>query len=694
MLMKRVNIVSVLLCVLVSVMACTKAEDAPYDKQLRVVFSPALDNFLADGKTATDSLDKFETIVKIMEGTSISSQTWAAQLVDSPWATIEKGLTFTENFTDIYSGNSYSTDESGIAISMTANEGNSRNAILRITTQDGSVFDFKIRQKGLIPDAVHITNMDEFNAWLKTQSEWSSADETFLDTDIDLDGVKWEPINYPGTFDGQGHCIYNFVQEVNSANFGFFGALTGSLKNVVFGSKDGKTYDGVSKIKFDGAGGVFWVGMISNAQGDITSVKNFVDLEIASTSTANIYAAPFIGAATKAGITIRDCENHGNLTSANADKTAAKEALLGGILSRCNPGPASSLNVIGCKNYGNLITMDPYTTAIGGIVGNCPSGNLVYVENCENFGNVAINSTETPDSYKEGFAGGIVGMLNGNKTPGTVIKGCINHANLTADGKTLGDYGGIAGRIPTGDIIDCTNEGNVIFDGENNGGNALLLGGITGGVYKGGKVSGCVNKGKVASNKNQVTRAGGIIGTINTKDGDGTAENCINEGTVSIARTSTNDNWQAAGGIVGFQEGTNRATVKGCTNKGGISVTLPSTTTHKNKISAGGIIGLCAQNMSTSGNVNEGNVTTAVNGDVANYAGGFVGWFQDGSSDNDSSVATVNGTTAGSLFGSNAATVTNAQAAGSVNGTTVTEANVANTAAGANTGSIDVKLKK
>ena len=674
-------------CALLSVAACAKySEDEPVDRTLRVILSPSPDTFQANGKTAAGE-SEYTGIVKVLEGTSLSSQSWTAEIVDEPsWIDFTNRMDFINEFTDIYSGKKYTTSESGIAFSLKSNKGNSRTFLLRITLGNGEVFDFKIKQRGEIPDAVHITSMDDFNAWLETQSEWSSADEVYLETDLDMDGIEWTPINYPGKFDGQGHCIYNFVQVVNSANFGFFGTISGPLSNVVFGSKDGKTYDGVSAIKFDGSGGVFWVGIISNAQADITSVKNFVNLEIASTCNANLYAAPFIGAATVADITIKDCENYGNLTASNADKTDAKETLYGGILARCNPGGASSLNIIGCKNYGDLITMDPFTTAIGGIVGNCPSANLVYVENCENFGNVANNSTAVPDGYKEGYAGGIAGLLNGNQTVGTIIKGCVNHADLLASGRSLGDYGGIAGRIPSGDIIDCVNEGNVTFDNPGPTGQNLLIGGITGGLYKGGNITGCTNKGNISTNKNSVNRVGGIVSTMNSNTVS--VKNCTNEGSVTMSRNDANGNWQAAGGICGFQETSDAASITGCTNKGAVTVSLPSTTSHANQISAGGIIGLAVRVMTTSGNVNLGDVKTSISGSVANYAGGIFGWFKDGSSTNDQCTCAVSGKTAGAAAGNNQATISGPAVSGSVNGTTLTAANIGNLVAGANTGSI------
>ena len=59
----------------------------------------------------------------------------------------------------------------------------------------------------------------------------------YLDADIDLSGVEFEPIgiddksnHFNGTFDGQGHVIYNLKMNSSSAYIGLFGySLSGTL---------------------------------------------------------------------------------------------------------------------------------------------------------------------------------------------------------------------------------------------------------------------------------------------------------------------------------------------------------------------------------------------------------------------------------------------------------------------------------
>lgn len=664
------------------------SEDAPVDDALRIVVSPSLQTFKANGMTA-DGQSEHRAVVQVFRGTSLSNEGWKAEIIDEPsWIDdFQASVKISDSFTDVYSGKTYETNHKGICLSLRSNKGTTRTAVLRITTDRGDYVEYKIRQRGEIPDDVHIGSLNDLKAWVADQEEWSDADNVFLEADIDMDGVEWEPINFSGKFDGQGHKIYNFVQTVSGKSFGFFGTMTGSLSNLTFGSKDGLTYDGVSEINFDAPASVSrcHVGMISICRGNVTGVVNFVNVNIAPTCEANVYSAPLIATVTMADIQIKDCINHGNLNAPLAEKTTAKETLLGGILARCEPGAGSAIDIVDCKNYGNVITQDPFSTSIGGILGNVPNGHLVRITGCENFGNVANNSTAAPEGFKEGYAGGIGGLLYGGANTGIVIKNCINHANLKASGTTLGDYGGILGRGRPAEITGCVNEGSITFEGDGKA-QGLLIGGITGGMYQGGTITGCTNKGDITSNKNTVHRMGGITGTMSS--GKVTVRDCTNEGNLSIIRTLTNSNWQGIGGICGYQEQSDEALIEGCANKGKVTIICPSTTTHVNAIGAGGIMGTCKLNMTMKNNTNLGDVTATIDGSVANYAGGLVGYMYAGSTSGDKVKCAVSCACAGILAGNNCGSFSGVSAGGSVNGTVINAGNVSSLAAGANTGSI------
>ena len=239
--------------------------------------------------------------------------------------------------------------------------------------------------------------------------------------------------------------------------------------------------------------------------------------------------------------------------------------------------------------------------------------------------------------------------------------------------------------------------------------------GIAGAVYTGGTVSNCVNKAPVSTNRMQVSRIGGIVGTLNSK---GIIEGNTNEGKVTIKQAAANNNWQSAGGICGFQEKESSGNIiRKNTNKGEVVVEVENATTHANKVAAGGIIGLGVLGLEISDNVNSGEVSIVNKAAGPVYAGGIVGWFKGAgsftqgnenkaavsaktsddaepkaggvvaySSDstntctsdkNTGAVTCANAGSAGSLAGTNAGSLVNCAAGGSVNGTALTDANFA-----------------
>lgn len=91
-----------------------------------------------------------------------------------------------------------------------------------------------------------ISNAAELKAFAESVNRgYTYAGETVvLNADIDLSGVEWTPIgglvSYPsvtfaGTFDGNNHTISNLTTTdftVNHATAGFFGSITGTIKNL------------------------------------------------------------------------------------------------------------------------------------------------------------------------------------------------------------------------------------------------------------------------------------------------------------------------------------------------------------------------------------------------------------------------------------------------------------------------------
>ena len=297
-----------------------------------------------------------------------------------------------------------------------------------------------------------------------------------------------------------------------------------------------------------------------------------------------------------------------------------------------------------------------------------------------------------------------------------VIDNCTNKGTVVSNMNGNCFIGGIAGVNYAAAIRDCTNEAEVKFVQANAAGAGYLcIGGIAGQTYSGAKVTGCANRAAVSSDKLQVTRIGGIVGTHNAS----TIDDCSNSGDITLAYTATANNWEAAGGIVGFYDGTDgTAVTNGCTNSGKVWATVNSSNAN---IGAGGIAGIIKSGNATN-NTNDGAVWMHnAQAGKSSYAGGIVGYDYNtkdksavtGNVNNGAVQATVEGTSAllaaggiigrndvgavsgcrnfgavacalhaGALVGWNKKSVEDSAAGGSVNGTALTGTNYAELAVG------------
>ena len=666
----------------------TVKQSAPVGKSIKV--SPETLDFKADGS---------ETKTVKVE-------------CDGAWTTSN----YPENVTVTPANGSGNTD---VSISLKKNPSSSKiecsvtfgsgSAIAKVNiTQQG--FDIHGDIPGGAGTAEYPFTIDNAKQWMAVITDWKDTKgATYareanykVINDIDFAGVQlFTPDTLRGSFDGQNHKLYNITISGSDATTGFFGVVTASsFKDVIFGSKDGKNYDGVSKISYTGgASGWYYISTVARLECDAENIKSFINIEVGSESLSKVRVAGLFARVLGENRSIKNCINYGDVTCLNSGKAANQECLVGGVVATFEDSGKG--NVENCENYGKVKSADPYTTALGGVVGNCPKNKFIVMKGCKNYGEVDINTSKTPTDYKEGYVGGIAGLLNADAaaTGNNELNQCTNYANITVTGITVGNLGGIAGRIPGCKYTKCVNEGNITFDG-NVAGKALLIGGIAGGVYANGTFEECVNKGNVSSNKNQVNRLGGIIGTVNT--GNVVVKNCTNSGACTISRSEANANWQACGGIIGFQEKSDSFTLDGCTNTGKVSVAMENNTTHANGVTAGGIVGLGFLNVDMKNNVNKGDVAVNVTGTTTiAYAGGVAGKFNAASvkSTGDKSKCAVTlsapsagASAAGAALGFNAGAVANPAIAGSVNGTAVSSDNMATIAVGEGTAATGVKL--
>lgn len=535
-----------------------------------------------------------------------------------------------------------------------------------------------------------------------------------LEADIDMGNAEWTPIeNFTGTFNGNGHRIYNINVSTESRYAGFFAYAKGAINNVVFGSSDGTTYDGTSRIELRYAADTdtwCYAGAVAQSNSVLDGVVSFVPVTVAADSRCKSRAGGIVGSLYNGRMV--GCVNYGAVSNIASAGAASYVAGIAGIIDGSGDA-AGTIAVEQCHNHAPVMTSLGLGNAVAGITGSVTKTALnTTLSGCSNTGEIRFDNASASVAHR---IGGIVAYIV-DSCPTLVIENCVNKGAVRSNMNGNCFIGGIAGVNYAATIRECTNEAEVAFAQANAAGAGYLcIGGIAGQTYNMAQVAECVNKGDVTSDKLQVNRIGGIVGTHNASRIDG----CANSGDITLAIARTANNWEAAGGIVGFYDGTDGAAVtNGCTNSGKVSATVNSSNAN---IGAGGIAGIIKSGHAT-GNTNNGAVSmrNAQAGKTA-YAGGIVGYDYNtkdksevtGNINNGAVEATAAGSStllaaggiigrndvgavgdsrntgavtcalhAGSLVGWNRNTVAGCAAAGSVNGTPLTAANFSALAVG------------
>ena len=322
----------------------------------------------------------------------------------------------------------------------------------------------------------------------------------------------------------------------------------------------------------------------------------------------------------------------------------------------------------------NLTVEEGYIVAgyrIGGITARTTSGTIENVINKMNI--------ESQGMYEENNAS-VVGGISGSVYD-TVIKDSTNYGEIIGEGM---EVGGIAGYIENVNITNCANLSSLIeTTGANSEGSSCVggivgyikdsnvsnsrntaniigykvyVGGIAGAVIDSGDITNCENSGSLVKNTtaktNGYSHIGGIVGY--TK---GNISKCYNNADIEGAGA-------AAGGIVGYSEGTN---ITDCRNLSSSTKTTGATTTGYSFI--GGIVGYSNANISTSYNISyvEG-AKSSVGGIAGQVSGTVTQCYNKGSvksvGTNDSGNNTVGG-----IAGYAGNTVSNCYNMGAVTGT-------------------------
>ena len=555
-----------------------------------------------------------------------------------------------------------------ISLLVAANDGKERDGEVTITAKDaGSTAKLLVYQAGKAVDPVgpnppepptpeDPTVIKTAEGWLNFLSEASTytAEETYsIEADIDCGGAKISPVSsFAATLDGKGHKVYNFSVESTDAKSGLVLVNTGTIKNVVFGSADGKTYDGKSSISaVEGAGGEF-AGLVGDNAGTLENVTTFVTVNyVAGTEKPSDYigVGGLAGTASLAG-TFVNCTNYATF---NTSGTLTQEMGIGGILGYTK---SKDVTITSCVNAANLTITMPVAKVImiGGIAGR--TNGTIVIDKCENKGDISYEQAEKPGTWMA--IGGIGGVFYN----GITLTNCKNSGTISSNLQQVNRISGILGTLNRGGTVQgCENSGDIILVQAEDNANWQAAGGIVG------------------SQEREDAAPAKVIGNTNT-------------GKISVTlanNTTAHQNRIAAGGIFGL--GTLVTEVSGNTNKGDVSLVNTAGTADS---WAGGIVGAMVSTTTDyptalSGNVNEGAVSCKTADDALSAAGGVignVGYYPTKTDDtkitvtgdkNTGAVTCANVARVGSVAGYNVASLVNCQAGGSVNGTALTAENFA-----------------
>jgi len=489
------------------------------------------------------------------------------------------------------------------------------------------------------PKVRHIYNKAQLDAWGEGMADDEQYFTVYLEADINYGSGTWNHTNthFNGNFLGQNHKIYNIIVE-STTKTGFIYELWGDVSNVVFGSSNGTSYDGVSRITHKGnAGAIEYVGLFGSIQASGTDVVNVVNFAPVSVPSGSYSTRAFLGGlagfiASGKTPTLTNCKNYGDIT--NNSTYTENAAQIGGIVGQCLGAPVAS----GLKNYGNLAINTGASYIIGGLFGSLDSG--ASLSNSENHGNITIANSGSSQPH----VGGCVGVVY-NAT----LSGCHNYGAVTTNRASVTYFGGIIGRLMSGtvSVSNCTNHTGADLTVASTASSRVVLGGIVGACLNGKDnamtvtIQDCKNEASVTNN-GAACEIGGIAGMLDSEYATDahtlSVLNCENTGTVS---STAADNAYSAlgrelriGGIIGSSDadsGLCNLIIRSCINRGTVSVNGALTAGKSFRV--GGIAGLAWYDSLIDNCKNRGDVTcpfagSSSAGSAVLNMGGILGYIE------------------------------------------------------------------
>lgn len=179
-------------------------------------------------------------------------------------------------------------------------------------------------------------------------------------------------------------------------------------------------------------------GIAGYSRGNILACDNLASAPI----TGYQSLGGIVGYFYQANASVSDCHNYADVSTANNDADAYH---IGGIVGMLG----STNSILRCTNTGDILGGgDTHGAGTGGIVGSLHSTSII--DTCINRGNVHATVR----------LGGIAGYGKMNKS--SYIRNCENYGTVST-ARASGDVylGGILGLATSGNVVDCTNYGDI-----------------------------------------------------------------------------------------------------------------------------------------------------------------------------------------------------------------------------------------
>lgn len=271
------------------------------------------------------------------------------------------------------------------------------------------------------PKEIHINNSKEFSV-LMNNAGYSTL---ILDNDIDLNGKKWESVDFNGIFDGQGHEIKN-LKFADKKQIGLFGRNSGEIKNLTINLKE-SSYKNCQ----------YFGGIASVNTGTITNCN------IVGIVTFSLDEEAIIGGIVGefAGGEIENCK----IDITFVVNTSKNNENIGGVAGKVTSSKNSTKirkNEISFKT--NVCANDSNILYIGGVSG--------FVENLSSFvleQNAITVDVEASGRVENATFGGIIGQ-SGSFSKNNYSVGKIDVSQL--EGSCL--VGGLYGKYENSDLSE------------------------------------------------------------------------------------------------------------------------------------------------------------------------------------------------------------------------------------------------